>query len=77
MSSTPPKSEGVRRLSLFAGVLGGAYFLVWFVQEANTSRMEPTAWLFVAGLFAAAFLLPWALVRAIAWVARGFLGGGS
>jgi len=66
-------SEGVRRLSFFAGGIGA---LIWFTFALFSSdffsRIKPEEWLIVIGGIFVCFLVPLVFVRAAAWVVRGF-----
>ena len=78
--TTQSPSEGVRRLSVFAGGLGAVLFFAWiFVQSGAFTEIDADEWplaaAFIVGGLLVSFFAPWALVRAAAWVARGFSGG--
>ena len=70
----PSASEGVRRLSLFSG---GVVTLLWFgwiflATEAFTKIRGEDFWPLFVGSLAVSFLVPFAFVRAAAWVVSGF-----
>ncbi len=66
-------SEGVRRLSLFAGVIGAFLWFAYAFMESNAfSRIKPDEWLIVAGGLVVCFFVPFLFVRAAAWVVGGF-----
>ena len=78
--TTQSPSEGVRRLSIFAGGLGAFLFLGWLVvlteafTKVGADRWWAAAALTLAGLLVS-FFVPWAFVRVAAWVVAGFVGG--
>lgn len=66
-------SEGVRRLSFFAGGIGALIWFTWALFSSDCfSRLKPEEWLIVVGGIVVCFLVPLAFVRAAAWVVRGF-----
>jgi hypothetical protein len=69
----PNSSEGVRRLSIFAGGISAFLWVVWFLQNNRISGDEPLLdWLLLIGITVGFFFVGFALVRAIAWVIQGF-----
>ncbi len=72
----PNSSEGVRRLSIFAGGTGSLWWLAYVFLDSNAFRqIKPLEWLIVIGGLVACFFIGLALVRAIAWVIWGFTRG--
>lgn len=68
-------SEGVRRLSLFLGILAAVAVGVWAIGDMSGSGSNIPAGgvVFIAALSAGVgFLVVWGLVRAVDWVRRGF-----
>ena len=72
-------SEGVRRLSLFAGsicaflsVLRSAWVTDFFTNFDLPYPFQPIDAIIHIGLAVFCFLIPWALVHGVAWVIRGF-----
>ena len=70
----PKASEGVRRLSLFAGgVVSFLWFgviLLWALSYPYS--LKANDWVGFAVSLAAAFFVPFVFVRAAAWVIAGF-----
>ena len=67
-------SEGVRRLSIFAGGVGA---FLWFgfgfiVSVAFTEMGGVADWAFFVGGLPVSFLILFVLVRGAAWVVSGF-----
>ena len=65
-------SEGVRRLSIFAGSIITLLWLVYFFRNATFDGTDPTDWLFFIVITVGFFFFGLALVRAVAWVIQGF-----
>jgi hypothetical protein len=64
-------SEGVRRLSIFVGVLGSLGWLGWAWNATDGfNTLAYWGWFVVAGGTVGWFLVPWAFVGAVAWVVR-------
>jgi hypothetical protein len=66
-------SEGVRRLSLFAGGIGSFLWLAYVLTEVsdwNVFGLRDLS-IVVCGLVFF-FLIPFAFVRGVAWVIQGF-----
>ena len=71
-------SQGVRRLSLFAGAIGAFLWFAYVFLESNAfSRIKPDEWLIVIGGLVVCFLVPFVFVRAAAWVVGGFTEKGD
>ena len=69
----PNSSEGVRRLSIFAGGVGSFLWFVWFCQNVGFRDMnDPLWWLLLIVASVGFFFVGFALVRAVAWVIWGF-----
>ncbi len=68
-------SEGVRRLSLFAGSIGAILCFVRIVlwSELFSKMNNPIEDLIIYAVYIVLwFLAPWAFVRGVAWVVWGF-----
>jgi len=68
-------SEGVRRLSLFVGIIGAILCFIRIVlwSEFFTKMNHPIEdWIIYIILIGLWFLVPWAFVRGVAWVVWGF-----
>ena len=69
----PSASEGVRRLSLFSG---GVVTFLWvgfiFLVSEGFTDLRGEGWAFFVGGLPVSFLVPFAFVRAAAWVVSGF-----
>ncbi len=67
---------GFRLSALFLGVVGvavwGAFFLAFIVQFGGPSEITVGEWILSGGGLFVSFLVPWGLVRAIAWVIEAF-----
>jgi len=67
---------GFRLSALFLGVIGvtvwAGYFLAYIVQFGGPSEITIWEWVLFGGGFFVSFLVPWGLVRAIAWVIEIF-----
>ncbi len=67
---------GFRLSALFFGVVGvavwAAFFLTFIVQFGGPSESTVGEWVLSGGGFFVSFLVPWGLVRAIAWVIEVF-----
>ena len=67
---------GFRLAALLLGVVGGAvwaaFFLAFIVQFGGPSEITVGEWVLSGGGFLVSFLVPWGLVRAIAWVIEVF-----
>jgi hypothetical protein len=69
----PNSSEGVRRLSIFAGGIGSFLWLCYVFLESNGfSRIHREEWLIVIGGLVGFFFVGFGLVRAVTWVIGGF-----
>ena len=67
------QSEGIRRLSIFLGGLGSvAWFIFAFIASEAFSHFHIADWLILSGGLIVCFLVPYALVKCINWVIRGF-----
>jgi len=64
------KKEGVRRLSIFVGILG---LLIWTGLVINGEYTRDLIGLGVIAGFPLSFLLPFWIVRGIDWVKDGFM----
>lgn len=70
--------EGVRRLSLVAGVAGASVGLVWTAMLLNRATSAQGMEILFALLWALlppvlGFALPWLWVRALGWAVEGFI----
>ncbi len=67
---------GFRLSALFLGVVGvavwAAFFLAFIVQFGGPREITVGEWVLSGGGFIVSFLVPWGLVRAIAWVIEVF-----
>ncbi len=67
---------GFRLSALFLGVVGVAvwagFCLAYIVQFGGPSEITVGEWVLSGGVFFVSFLVPWGLVRAIAWVIEAF-----
>ena len=67
---------GFRLAALLLGVVGVAvwagFFLAYIVQFGGPSEITVGEWVLSGGGFIVSFLVPWGLVRAIAWVIEVF-----
>jgi len=67
---------GFRLAALLLGVVGvavwAAFFLSFIVQFGGPSEITVGEWVLSGGGFLVSFLIPWGLVRAIAWVIEVF-----
>ena len=68
--------RGFRLSALFLGVVGvavwAAFFLAFIVQFGGHSKITVGEWVLSGGGFFVSFLVPWGLVRAIAYVIEVF-----
>jgi len=66
--------EGFRRLAIFSGMMGVLAWLVYVMFAALSEGMEQSlrTWTLIVVIMILSFLAPYAVVRAIAWVIRGF-----
>ncbi len=70
-------SEGVRRLSLVLGIVGlipWGYMVAMAVIFERWTPLDVQRNIILCG--PVAFLIPWGIVRVIAWVVAGFRGKG-
>ncbi|CAG1022955.1 hypothetical protein DOJK_02017 [Patescibacteria group bacterium] len=68
------ESEGINRLSMLLGIVCVCIWLVIviFVTDCFQSRTVPSAWLLVIVGVPMSYILPYGMVRGIAWVVDGF-----
>lgn len=71
------RDEGFRRLGILLGTVCAVCWVIFLaIGSSGFTLLTPRGW-FVGTLgVAVSFLGPFALVRAIGWVARGFSGHG-
>jgi hypothetical protein len=69
----PNSSEGVRRLSIFAGSISSILWFICALFEIDYSSLNTwPARIIIFGGLVPSFFIPFALVRAVAWVKQGF-----
>lgn len=67
------RSEGSRRLSLFLGILGGISGLIFVtIGSKGFKGFSGVDWLVVIIVAPLFFIVPYGLVKGIAWVVDGF-----
>jgi hypothetical protein len=67
---TREMNKGVKRLAILLGGLSALCAILVALMTVNFR--DPDNWLLVIAFAPAAFLIPFGLVHAIAWVVRGF-----